>query len=162
MLNKMANARGFAALNENSINLASVKPADVHESTPKAVGALMLAMAKSPEADDKAVCDAIEEYFRQKFRKLSFAEATAIMVNLGFDPANRGDSPPQKIQGLDDKFWVWETLEEASRPQIEEISKEDMVKFIVAWGVQIKGSEELNDMMQERIYAYFQTSPFDQ
>tara|TARA_B110000305_G_C18864986_1_gene370542 strand:+ start:324 stop:515 length:192 start_codon:yes stop_codon:yes gene_type:complete len=63
---------------------------------------------------------------------------------------------------LDDKFWVWETLEEASRPQIEEISKEDMVKFIVAWGVQIKGSEELNDMMQERIYAYFQTSPFDQ
>ena len=64
MLNKMANVRGFAAFNENSINLASVKPADVHESTPKAVGALMLAMAKSPEADDKAVCDEIEEYFR--------------------------------------------------------------------------------------------------
>ena len=97
MLNKMANVRGFAALNENSINLASVNPSDVHESTPKAVGALMLAMAKSPDAEDKAVCDEIEEYFRLKFRKLSFADATEIMVNLGFDPENRGDSPPEKI-----------------------------------------------------------------
>ena len=64
MLNKMVNVRTFAALNENNIDLASVKPADVHESTPKAVGALMLAMAKSPDAEDPAVCDEIEEYFR--------------------------------------------------------------------------------------------------
>ena len=86
MLNKMANVRSFAALNKNSIDLASIKPSDVHESDPQAVGALMLAMAKSDTADDSAVCDEVEEYFRLKFRKLSFADASQIMVNLGSDP----------------------------------------------------------------------------
>ena len=149
MLNKMANVRSFAALNKNSIDLASVKPSDVHESDPQAVGALMLAMAKSDTADDSAVCDEVEEYFRLKFRKLSFADASQIMVNLGSDPKIK------KIQGLDDKFWVWETLEEASRPQVDEIPKDAIIPFWTAWVKQIKGSEELNDFMEERIYYYF-------
>ena len=48
-----------------------------------------------------------------------------------------------KIQGLDDKFWVWETLEEASRPQVDELSKDEIVSFFRAWNAQGKGSEDL-------------------
>ena len=42
-------ARGFAALSENAsdINLSSVNPADVHDSTTKGVGALVAALAKN-------------------------------------------------------------------------------------------------------------------
>ena len=29
------------------------------------------------------------------------------------------DQSIEKIQGLDDKFWVWETLEEATRPSVD-------------------------------------------
>tara|TARA_B110001450_G_scaffold204662_1_gene194373 strand:+ start:320 stop:511 length:192 start_codon:yes stop_codon:yes gene_type:complete len=48
-----------------------------------------------------------------------------------------------KIQGLDNKFWVWETLEEASRPQVDELSKDESVAFFRGWNNQNKGSEDL-------------------
>ena len=117
--------RSFAALNENSINLASTSPSDVHESNPRAIGALMAAMARSPKsANEAAICAEIDEYFRLKFRKVSFEDAKTIMTGMGFEPGTA--DAPSKIPGLDDKFWVWETLEEATRPQVDEISKEEI------------------------------------
>ena len=80
--------RSFAALSESSINLASTSPADVHDSDPRAVGALMAAMALSPKsANEVAICDEIDEYFRLKFRKVSFEDAKTIISGMGFDPS---------------------------------------------------------------------------
>ena len=74
------------------------------------------------------------------------------MVGLG---AKEGQElNVHKIQGLDDKFWVWETLEEASRPQVDELSKDELHSYFRAWAAQNKGSEDLHDLMHERIYSF--------
>ena len=50
--------RNFAAINESSVNLSSVSPSDVHESSPVAIGALMTAMAKAPGSQkEAAICE---------------------------------------------------------------------------------------------------------
>ena len=165
MLNKQATMRllvarrSFASINEHSINLASVSPKDVHESSPKAVGALMAALAKNPKSENEgALCNEIDEYFRQKFRKVTFEDAKAIVSGLGFDSSYSGEKPV-KIDGLDDKFWVWETLEEATRPHVDEISKDEFQRFITGWSMQMKGSEELYDLMQERVFYFYAEGP---
>ena len=156
LLNSMR--RSFAAINESSVNLSSVSPSDVHESTPKAVGALMVALAKAPGSQNEAaLCEEIDEYFRLKFRKVSFEDAKAIMNGLGFDAGQ--STEVDKIPSLDDKFWVWETLEEATRPHVDEISKDEIHRFFTAWALQMKGSEEMNDLLQEQIYRHFAEGP---
>ena len=156
ILNSMR--RSFAAINESSVNLSSVSPSDVHESTPRAVGALMAAMGKAPGSqNEEALAQEIDEYFRKKFRKVSFEDAKAIMSGLGFNAGQSCDI--DKIPSLDDKFWVWETLEEATRPHVDEISKDEIHRFFTAWALQMKGSEELNDLMQEQIYRHFAEGP---
>ena len=128
--------RSFAALSESSINLASTSPADVHDSDPRAVGALMAAMAMSPKSvNEVAICDEIDEYFRLKFRKVSFEDAKSIISGMGFDPSVKTTESPSKIPGLDNKFWVWETLEEATRPHVDELSKEEIETFFTAWAL---------------------------
>ena len=160
----MNNYRNFAALSESNVSLASVNPSDVHDSTPKAVGALMAAMstAKEPVSNGSAICDEIDEYFRKKFRQVSFEDGKQIMTGLGFNMGNEnGDHLPKKIEGLDDKFWVWETLEEATRPQVDELSKEEILYFYSAWALQTKGSDDLMDLLLERfMYFYAEAPPF--
>ena len=105
------NSRNFAALS------LSAKASDVHAASPKEVGELMKELSKSPDNQNGELCDAIDEYFRQKFRKVSFSDAKDIICGMGFSKNQLNQHIEcQKIQGLDDKFWVWETLEEASRP----------------------------------------------
>ena len=87
----------------------------------------MAAMAMSPNsANEGAICDEIDEYFRKKFRKVSFEDAKTIISGMGFDPDHKAAELPSKIPGLDNKFWVWETLEEATRPHVDELSKEEI------------------------------------
>ena len=38
--------------------------------------------------------------------------------------SNDLETHANKVQGLDDKFWVWETLEEAVRPRIDELTQQ--------------------------------------
>ena len=106
----------------------------------------MAAMTKTPGSQSEAsLCDEIDEFFRLKFRKLSFEDAKHIMLGLG---AKLSDAEkPAKVEGLDDKFWVWETLEEATRPQLDTLSKDEIETFYIAWSLQMKGSEEMNDLM---------------
>ena len=79
------------------------------------------------------------------------------MNGLGFDAGQSTDV--DKIPSLDDKFWVWETLEEATRPHVDEISKDEIHRFFTAWALQMKGSEEMNDLLQEQIYRHFAEGP---
>ena len=88
----------------------------------KAVGAVVKAI-QVDGADRPALCDEVDEYFRKNFRKIEFEDAKKIVLSLGFDYEDENKHiGTDKIQGLDDKFWVWETLEEATRPHIEEMS----------------------------------------
>ena len=59
------------------------------------------------------VADEIEEFFRVNFRKISFEDAVYVSNKLGHHDNSK------KIDTLDDKFWVWETLEEATRPHVD-------------------------------------------
>ena len=120
--------RNFAALSLQS------KGSDVHSASVAEVGSLMQQIAQNESSANQSegeLYDAIDEYFRQKFRKVSFSDAKNIMVGLG---AKEGQElNVHKIQGLDDKFWVWETLEEASRPQVDELSKDELHSYFRAW-----------------------------
>ena len=64
-----------------------------------------------------------------------------------------------KIEGLDDKFWVWETLEEATRPHMDELTKDEIKQFFTAWQVNVKGSDELHRMAHERVLYHFAQGP---
>ena len=70
---------------------------------------------------------------------MSFEDAKQIVFDLADNKA--------KVGGLDDKFWVWETLEEATRPHVDEIAKEEIEKFHRGWALNFKGSEDLHDVI---------------
>ena len=102
------------------------------ESDVKTVGKVMQAL-QSDHHEHSAVCDGIDEYFRKNFRKVSFEDARDIMKNLGFDEGDHGHAA--KIEGLDGKFWVWETLEEATRPHVDKLTPEELFRFFSAWAI---------------------------
>jgi hypothetical protein len=50
---------------------------------------------------------------------------------------------------LDGKFWVWETLEEATRGHIERQDEATVAAVLTAFGANYKGSEALwNNILQ--------------
>ena len=55
------------------------------------------------------------------------------MKGLGVKAANDYDVMPKRIDGLDDKFWVWETLEEATRGSVSSITKDELFAFYSGW-----------------------------
>ncbi len=96
---------------------------------------------------------AIDEYFRGKFRKLSGKEAVQIVTALS-------ESDQQKLSVLDDKFWVWETLDEALRPVISDITEQEVLDLSVGLSLNFKGSEDLWHFLEQRTYAHGRPSPF--
>ena len=44
------------------------------------------------------------------------------------------------IASLDDKFWVWESLEEAIRPEIDSLGKDDLKNVASVFCINFKGS----------------------
>ena len=70
--------------------------------------------------------DALNEYFRKNFRKLSSEQAMDVVNSLA------DSSKEEPSQCLDGKFWVWESLEEALRPEVETMATDD---FYTCWTV---------------------------
>ena len=111
--------RSFAV--HNHFDLMTLKPSDIEGSEPANMGALLAAMAREDQSklqDKSELFDEIDEYFRLKFRKLSFKDGKEIVKALGVKGPDENQVIPNRIDGLDDKFWVWETLEEATRGSI--------------------------------------------
>ena len=54
---------------------------------------------------------------------------------------------------LDDKFWVWETLEEAARPELDSLSPEDLDAIMTAFAANFKGSEDIWDLYLTKQHA---------
>ena len=66
------------------------------------------AMSTTDENDNKQIVT----YFRKNFRKMSFLDAFTLMQKV------------EHIQSLNEEFWVWETIEEAIRPELKTIIEE--------------------------------------
>ena len=49
---------------------------------------------------------------------------------------------------------MWETLEEATRPHVDEMKEADFDPFFMGWASQFKGSNELQLLMHYRM-AHF-------
>ena len=82
--NQRCLVRSFAAINAGNVNLASINPSDIHDSNPKAVGSVMVALARTDDLHSD-LCDEIDEYWRKNFRKVSFSDAREVLRNLGSD-----------------------------------------------------------------------------
>ena len=64
--------------------------------------------------DASSASDSVNEYFRKNFRKMNVAQASDILAHMNNDNAIENG-----ITCLDGKFWVWETLEEAIRGDVD-------------------------------------------
>ena len=158
-INNYLAKRGFAALPENAnvLNLGDVSPSDVSESSVRGVGALLSKMAEKGAAvnHEEELCHEIDEYFRKNFRKISFEDAKRVVLGLG----NSQSITRQKIDGLDEKFWVWETLEEATRPSMDQLKKDEINQFFTAWQLNLKGSDELHQIGDQQVMYHFAQGP---
>ncbi|TNV82763.1 hypothetical protein FGO68_gene14706 [Halteria grandinella] len=136
----------------------TVKPADVAGSDVISIATLLKVLSFAGEHNEAAehqseLYSALDEYFRLKFRKLSGKEATLIVSALS-------TSASQRLEVLDDKFWVWETLDEALRPVVSELSESEVLAVSSAMYLNFKGSEDLLDSLERRVYFYGRPTPF--
>ena len=53
---------------------------------------------------------------------------------------------------LDGQFWVWESLDEAIRGSVEDLTDAEFDKSFKAFGQNLKGSNELLDRYETRTY----------
>lgn len=95
-----------------------------------------------PGYNAQPTAEALNEYFRKNFRKLSKEQA------LGFLEALQDADGIS--QSLDTQFWVWESLEEAVRGEIEEMTKEEFETTFTAFASQYKGSRDFRDSIEQR------------
>ena len=128
-----------------------VRAADVAGSDTQQIASLLKVLTYAGESheaqEQKELYKAVDEYFRLKFRKLSGRDAFTILAPLGED-SNR------KLSVLDDKFWVWETLDEALRPIISEISEDEVLQLCRAFAANYKGSEDIWDYLMMRVHYH--------
>jgi hypothetical protein len=127
-----------------------VHPTEIAGSDNNSMARLLKALSYSSHskeaASQKELYSAIDEYFRKKFRQISTKEALDILIPLGEDTNN-------KLAVLDDKFWVWETLEEAMRANVSEMNEADLLAVIKAYSANFKGSEDLWDFMMQQVHS---------
>ena len=88
----------------------------VNSKDTKWIGSYARAVVQSGDASGTH-SEALNEFFRKNFRKLSSDQALDVINSL----AKVSEEP---AACLDSKFWVWETLEEALRGDIETLSDE--------------------------------------
>ena len=65
-----------------------------------------------------------------------------------------GEDSNLKLSVLDDKFWVWETLDEAIRPSVDSLSEDEIIALVRALSANYKGSEDLWDFLITRVHYY--------
>ena len=140
--------------NDWSKYFSTVKASDVAGSDIDSITQLLRSLSYAGESDaahqQKDLYNAIDEYFRLNFRKLTGQQSLQILLALAEDPH-------QKLSMLDDKFWVWETIDEALRPIVEDLSDEQVLKVSKALAANYKGSEDLWDYLIKKVHFYAAT-----
>ena len=113
-----------------------------HEDSEWMGGYITALSAAQGQADMSVQNAAVDEYFRKNFRKLSVAQAMHIIKPLSYTEGEHG--------ALADSFWMWETLDEAVRGEIDTMPLEDVWAVHQAMG--LKMSEDLMDVCEIRFY----------
>eukprot|EP00349_Pseudokeronopsis_sp_Brazil_P001891 CAMPEP_0202958192 /NCGR_PEP_ID=MMETSP1396-20130829/2552_1 /ASSEMBLY_ACC=CAM_ASM_000872 /TAXON_ID= /ORGANISM="Pseudokeronopsis sp., Strain Brazil" /LENGTH=158 /DNA_ID=CAMNT_0049676115 /DNA_START=64 /DNA_END=540 /DNA_ORIENTATION=- len=130
---------------------SSIKPGDVQTSASPDVGRLLKALTYtnhySKSHTHSKIYGEIDEYFRKQFRKIDSNEALHITTLLAEDAT-------LKLSCLDDKFWVWETIEEALRPKVDQLTDEGVEACLKAFSFNYKGSEEFMSVLFQRIIRH--------
>ena len=92
-----------------------VKPSDVAGADTMTVSKLLGVLTYAPATDPQGtnLYNAVDEYFRKQFRNLQRDDALNLAIGMNTGAA---------LACLDGSFWVWHTLEEAIRPDLEELS----------------------------------------
>ena len=65
-----------------------------------------------------------------------------------------------QASNLSDKFWVWESLDEAIRGSVDELTDEEYDRAFSAFAINLKGSDELMDMFEQRMHRQQSASLF--
>ena len=90
--------------------------------------------------------EAVNEYFRLNFRKIQFDEACTLLSEVA------------DVYDLEDQFWVWETIEEAIRPEIFSCSDEQFDKIKTDFQKMYKGSslfwQDMTDRQSSRVSIF--------
>ena len=134
----------------SSLNLGSITKDEVVSSgDSKWMGQLCRQVC---EANDSQHADAIDEYFRKNFRKLSVRQALDVLEPLG--------DKDFQARALGDKFWMWESLDEAIRASVDELNDDEYDKAFNAFANNLKGSDELMDMFEQRMHRQQSASLF--
>jgi hypothetical protein len=138
LLSRRITGARYFALNKDHLKMANQNPAqndwnnffscfpagDVSGSDVESISLLLRSLSYGCETEEakqpRELYNAIDKYFKEKFRKLSGEEALSIMLPLAEDPHHN-------LSMLDDKFWVWETLDEALRPIIDDLPEEKLM-----------------------------------
>lgn len=84
-------------------------------------------------------CEVIDEYFRVNFRKIGFQQAWELLSHVS------------DVYELEDRFWVWETLEEAIRPQLVDVSDEQFDQIHKNFHKLHKGSKYFWNDIEDRL-----------
>ena len=165
LLSKRITGVRYFALNKEHLALANKDPqhndwnkffssfpaSDVAGSDNESITQLLRALSFSSESDaakqPRDLYNAIDEHFRQNFRKMTGQQALQILMALGEDNH-------QSLSMLDDKFWVWETLDEAMRPIAEDLNEAQVLQVTKALAANYKGSEDLWDYLVKKIHFY--------
>ena len=144
MIGKLVQLRPMSSL---AIDLSSVKREDVVScSDAKWMSSFVRQVG---QAGDSSYTDAIDEYHRKQFRKISKEDAIATLRLLG---EHGDDGKPWTATSLHGSFWLWETIEEAIAGQVDELSAEDYQLCFSALMANLKGSTNLVDEFETRMY----------
>jgi hypothetical protein len=103
------------------------------------------AVTLSHSSEINTHAEAIDEFFRKSFRKITARQAFEILEPLGQDTT-------EKAACLDNSFWTWETLEEAIRGNLHEFNDAEFLTLLRAFGGNYKGSREFLDLIENRVY----------
>lgn len=122
---------------------------DIADSDIKQIGRLVKALSYTKDNEDAAnqteLYTSLDEYFRKRFRKVDVKDAADILIAVG-------DDTEHQLSVLDDKFWFWETLEEAIRPNIDKLTDDQIISLMKAFAANFKGSDDLWDYFYIRVF----------
>ena len=134
-------ARCFSA-----VNLATIKRDDVlSNSDSKWLASYVQAVVKSGDQSGSH-SDALDEYFRRNFRKLSSAQAIDVVNSLA-------ENCTEPAACLDNRFWVWESLEQALHIEVTSLPEEDFQNTLKVFAMNYKGSQDFIDELEQRLFS---------
>ena len=104
----------------------------------------VVAAGRNGENIDQHV-SALDTFYRKNFRKLTFRQAFDVIEVLG-------EHNGQAAAGLEDSFWFWESLEEAVRGNVDEMTEHEYTYTFKAFAANFKGSTDLQDLLTNRVF----------